>query len=233
MMIYLLKWTHDRPGTKRIFFCQTCTNAYSKRKSLLRHELNRCTGLNYKRCERCRIEFATTELYRSHITFESCIKRPPAGGVKVGIITSSKVQVEENCSGIICPVSTCRRWYHADEWRRAHVQKCHATWDNRCVLCEEKFDTYEALFDHLRNTHGSSEEEEEQDLVRVKTELILDDEEIGGEASGVEIGAGVRIKQEVDLDAELDMDKVKREVCDAGGEICNVVNVKIEPGQEF
>lgn len=120
----------------------------------------------------------------------------------------------------MCPVETCRRWFSSEIYRRSHIQKSHATWNNACLMCDEKFDKYDELFDHLGRVHGSSSlgvKGEELDLVRVKSEVILDDE--------VEIGGGVEDEIKPDIKEQFVV-KVENETWDG-------VDVKLEPFQDL
>ncbi|OXA41989.1 Zinc finger protein GLIS2 [Folsomia candida] len=129
-------------------------------------------------------------------------------------------ELNRNSSRIMCPVETCRRWFSSEIYRRSHIQKSHATWNNACLMCDEKFDKYDELFDHLGRVHGSSSlgvKGEELDLVRVKSEVILDDE--------VEIGGGVEDEIKPDIKEQFVV-KVENETWDG-------VDVKLEPFQDL
>ncbi|XP_021964366.1 protein snail homolog Sna isoform X2 [Folsomia candida] len=167
------------------FSCSTCTKSYSSLQHLRFHELQRCDGLNQTTCERCKIEFASIELLEWHSTFDTCATKLGGGGYSTRGLAKEWVVV--NSSGIMCPVATCRRWFGSEMSRRIHVVKSHAAWGNGCLICAEKFAGYEELLDHLGRAHGS-----DVDVVRVKTELILDE---GGETGAESIA---KIKEEID-----------------------------------
>lgn len=74
----------------------------------------------------------------------------------------------------VCPVATCRRSFKTiRKSRNAHILGVHATWDGKCVICGENPDD---IIAHMKAEHGPRDNKfYEENLVRVKTEVILED----------------------------------------------------------
>lgn len=90
---------------------------------------------------------------------------------------------------------TCRRSFSSASAWGIHAKKIHTSWNGLCILCGEKVEFYK-LFDHLTTKHSSSGEEDketnfEENVVRIKTEVILEDDELkSGEVNKTEAGLG-------------------------------------------
>ncbi|XP_021965005.2 uncharacterized protein LOC110860259 isoform X2 [Folsomia candida] len=192
-----------------------------------------CLPQETKTCVKCRITFARNDELQEHERFdrlgrkygprsnppklETWNKPPESHGDTRALSSNRPPRLEL----LTCPVDTCRRSFDSTfEWD-THIKKIHATWDGKCVLCGEKFECQFDLIDHLRGRHGSQDKFYAENLVRVKTELIVD-----------EFDEGRTIKLEPDQDTKDGILPVENLVSNVSNTKCdNDVKIKLEVEQ--
>ncbi|OXA39964.1 Zinc finger and BTB domain-containing protein 49 [Folsomia candida] len=167
--------------------CPVCFKQCKSRQGYQRHvRTHRSDKAVEISCPLCQTVFKKEKYLKRHNLQN---KRKPAGySLLEGEESGDKIMAESSPhEDNICPVATCRRSFEPGrrKSRNSHILEAHATWDGKCVMCELKLNSPDDIIGHMKEEHGPPDKFYEENLVRVKTEVILED---------------VKIKEEPDLD---------------------------------